>query len=206
MNSERKAATLLLLAGLVAGCSHKVKTAPPVTAQAPVAPVSTMAKNTSPPQLPPPELPKVSPPAPPPAEPPPKPHKTVRHKPKTTEPVPADQQAPAQTPTKEQTASQPPAEQASNGTSADISPIGELSAAGESTNVPRRNQILDEINSTEKGVNDIKRSLTADEQTTVTQIRTFLAKAKDALNQEDLDGAHTLVTKARVLLDELTKS
>jgi len=39
---------------------------------------------------------------------------------------------------------------------------------------------------------------------TATQIRTFLSKAKQALDQDDLDGANTLVTKAKVLLAELT--
>jgi ribosomal protein S20 len=38
------------------------------------------------------------------------------------------------------------------------------------------------------------------------EIRTFLTKAKQALSQDDLDGAQTLATKAKVLLDELTKS
>jgi hypothetical protein len=215
MNSERKAAALILLSGLIAGCQHKAKTAPPAAAQAPIAPVSTIAKNTTPPQLPPAQLPKVNPPAPPVTVPPPQPHKTVHHKPKPTETAPADQ-SPTPTAAKDQgtgtsqavsqTGSQGTTEQAAaNGTGGDPSPIGQLSAAGESTNTPRRNQISDEITSTEKGLNDIKRSLSADEQTTATQIRTFLAKAKDALNQEDLDGALTLVTKARVLLDELTK-
>jgi outer membrane biosynthesis protein TonB len=197
MNSGFKVAALVLVTALVAGCRHKTQETPPPAAQAPIIPVSTLAKNAPPPQMPPPELPKINPPgstnaAPAPK---PKPKKPVRHKPKTTE------QAPAETATKDQNT-----EQASNGAAADVSPIGQLSAAGEGINAPRHRQIFDEINATEKGLNEIKRPLSQDEQTTASQIRTFLAKAKDALKQEDLDAANSLVTRAKVLLTELTKT
>ncbi len=199
MNSRFKVAALVLLTALVAGCRHKAKTTLPAAAQAPVVPVSQSAKNVPPPQMPPPELPNVAPleatNAPSTAK--PKPHTTMHRKPKPATETPAAGQATA----KDQTTT----EQASNGVVSDISPIGQLSAGGESANVPTQNQILDAINATEKGLNDIHRSLSKEEQTTVAQIKTFLAKAKDALNQDDLDGANTLVTKAKVLLDELTK-
>lgn len=204
MNSACKAAALILFSAAIAGCSHKAPATPPPAAQAPVVPVSTMAKDTPPPQLPPPQTPKVGPPGPTnvAATPPPKPHRIIHHKPKPTE-----QTSPTATPTPSQAPAQTPAttEQAANGTAGDVSPIGQLSEAGESVNAPRRRQILDDINSTEKGLNDMKRQMSEDEQTTAAQIRTFLAKAKDALNQEDLDGANTLVTKAKVLLAELSK-
>jgi hypothetical protein len=198
MSSVCKATALVLLTALIGGCSHKAPATPPPAAQAPVIPVSTMAKDTPPPQLPPPQTPKVGPPGPTntAAAPQPKPHKIIHHKPKPAEQSPSPptpSQAPATT------------EQAANGTAGDVSPIGQLSEAGESVNAPRRHQILDDINSTEKGLNDIKRQMSADEQTTAAEIRTFLVKAKDALNQEDLDGANTLVTKAKVLLAELSK-
>ena len=205
MNSAGKIAVLILVTAFVAGCSHKTNAAPPPAAQAPTVPISTLAKNTPPPQLPPPKAPKIAPPAtesaPPPA--PPKPHKTNHRKPKpVTEPAPADQ-----TTAKDQTPSQPPAttEQASTAPASDVSPIGQLSAANEGTDAPARLRILDEINSTETGLNNIKRGLSSEEQTTAAQIRTFLAKAKEDMKQEDLDGAHTQVTKAKVLLDELLK-
>jgi hypothetical protein len=47
--------------------------------------------------------------------------------------------------------------------------------------------------------------LSADEKVTVAQTRTFLSQAQKALDSGDADGAHTLATKARLLLDELTK-
>jgi len=88
-----------------------------------------------------------------------------------------------------------------------MSPIGQLSSAGEHTGVPSRNVIQDLIKATDSGLKGIERSLSSDEQKlTATQIRTFLTKAQQALDQGDLDGANTLATKAKVLLGELTKS
>jgi hypothetical protein len=198
MNSPIKVAALVLLTAFIAGCRHKTNATPPAAAQAPVAPVSQSANNTGLPDLPPPELPKIGGPG---SDntalaSQPKPHKPIHKKPKpVTETIQADQ-----SPAKDQST-----EQASNGAAGDVSPIGQLSSAGDSPNVPTQDQILDEIHSTEKGLNDIKRPLNKDEQTTAAQIKTFLAKAKDALNQKDLDGANTLVTKAKVLLTELMK-
>lgn len=200
MSSARKSTILLAAGVLLTGCGHRTKATPPASAQAPSLPVSTLARNAPPPQLPPPTTPKINPPsatnaAPQPSAKPPKPsHHKFRHT--TVEASPLEQ---AQAPAKPA-----PIERASNGASSDISPIGQLSAAGESSNSPRRNQILDEINSTEKGLDELKRPLTHEEQTTAAQIRTFLTKARDSIKQEDLDGAHTLVTKAKVLLAELT--
>jgi ribosomal protein S20 len=54
-------------------------------------------------------------------------------------------------------------------------------------------------------LNGIKRPLSTDEQVTAAQIRTFLKEAQQALDAGDTDGAHTLATKAKLLLDELTK-
>lgn len=201
MNTAEKAAVLILLTAFIAGCRHKAKTAPPPAAQAPVLPISQLEKSLPPPQLPPVKAPKITPPTLAKAT-NPNPKKTTHRKPRHTETTPAEQ-----VPAKDQTTSQSTSatQQSSSSAPSDISPIGQLSAAGESTNTPKRQEILDEINSTEKGLNDIKRTLSKDEQLTAAQARTFLTKAKDALNQEDLDGAHTLVTKAKVLLDELTK-
>jgi hypothetical protein len=217
MNSAGKAAVLILLTALVAGCTHKAKTAPPQAAQAPTLPVSTLTKNAPPPQLPPANLPKITPPGPENTasnNPPPKSHKPnhrTKHPVETTGTEPASTKdqttatATPQAPAQPQPSTAAPSQQASTGAATDVSPIGQLSAAGDSSNTPGRQDVLDEINSTETGLNNIKRTLSKEEQVTATQIRTFLAKAKDALKQEDLDAAHTLVTRARILLDELTK-
>lgn len=220
MKSICKAFSLILLGTTVCGCKHQAKATPPQAAQAaPIAPATTYAKNGTsqplPPALPAPELPKISPPAKPRSTEPTKPHKTTHHKPKpSTEPTIAEQSGGEQ---QASTSAPPPpapvSEKEQNNTevaannppTTDASPIGPLSEAGSGVTSPRRNQILDEIKDTEKGLNDIKRPLSSDEQTTATQIRTFITKAKEALDQEDLDAAHSLMTRAKVLLDELTK-
>jgi ribosomal protein S20 len=61
------------------------------------------------------------------------------------------------------------------------------------------------ISETQQGLNGIKRSLSNDEKSTAAQIRNYLKQAQQALDNGDSDGAHLLATKAKVLLDELTK-
>jgi hypothetical protein len=198
MNSASKIAVLILLC-MIAGCRHKTPPAPPPAAQAPILPPGTLTKDTPPPELPPADAPNVN------LgsvvtnqQPPPKPHHTTTHR----KAKPADQ-APAQTTAGQSSA---PTQQASAGQPPEMSPIGQLSSTGGGGSLPSRHDILDQITATENGLNGIKRTLTADEQVTATQIRTFLTKAKQALEQDDLDGANTLVTKAKVLLGELTKA
>lgn len=200
MNSASKTAALLLLTVFLAGCRHRTRATLAPEALAPVLPVSDLANNTLP-DLPPAQLPQINPPPPRTLarEEKPRPRKHTYHKPRHTTIEPAPVEAP--------TTSQVPTEQAATAMPTEISPIGQLSPAGDSSNVPRRHQILEEIDSTQKGLDSIsKRPLSKEEQVTVAQIKTFLEKAKLALNQADLDGAHTLVTKAKVLLDEIAKS
>ncbi len=52
---------------------------------------------------------------------------------------------------------------------------------------------------------DIGRPLSAQEQKTAAQVRKFLQQSRDALHSQDVDAAHTLATKAKLLLDELLK-
>ncbi|MGB7189299.1 MAG: hypothetical protein WBD10_04130 [Acidobacteriaceae bacterium] len=197
MKSAGKAAVMMLLPALLAGCRHRPQVRPPAAAQAPALPLSTVADNV-PLYLPPAPLPDISMAEQPPPEVKPKPHKEIYHRRPRHVTIPATPEEPAKAP-------QPTPQQAADGVPTDISPIGQLSAAGESTNLERRRKLVDEINSTEKSLNDIKRPLNKEEQTTATQIRTFLAKAKDALTRADLDGANTLVTKAKVLLKEIAR-
>jgi outer membrane biosynthesis protein TonB len=113
----------------------------------------------------------------------PKPH---RHKPK---PVNNDTQEAANVP--------PPSPQ--TGT---VNAIGTLSS-GDPADL--RQQTQDSINSVERGLNNIGRSLSDSEQKTADHIREFLKQAREALTTGDVDGAHTLAAKAKVLLEELTK-
>lgn len=194
MKSSGKVVVLFLLTALLAGCRHRanVLSPPPPAAQGRILPVYLSEADMPPPQLPPQELPKITAPETEAASPKVIRRSPVRHRITHTE-VPA-----------EKTPANPNGAMADNAASSDITPIGQLTAAGESTNTQRRNEILDEIDATQKGLDGLKQPWNKQEQTTANQIRTFLTRAKQALNQEDLDGANILVTKAKVLLTELT--
>ncbi len=79
--------------------------------------------------------------------------------------------------------------------------LGELSAGTAISNA-ERTRMLGEIQSQETRLVKIKEPDTSDARAMQMQIRTFLAKARQAVAENDLDGAQTLNTKARVLLDE----
>jgi hypothetical protein len=81
--------------------------------------------------------------------------------------------------------------------------IGQLTAAPSPDSSGSRQQASDLIDSTQRGVNSLH-NLNGDQTKTVAQIRSFLDQAERALHNGDLDGAHTLATKAKTLLDELT--
>jgi outer membrane biosynthesis protein TonB len=188
-----------LLAVMCTSCGHHAPqpqpaTAPPLqtgkgtlTPPAPVQPETTDHPLASP--LPPPSAQTVP-------LPPPPPPKKVRKK---SKPVakPAETQTAAATPAPSQ---QPAAEH--TGTS---SPIGELTTGDVALGEKTKHETSDLINETQKGLNGINRSLSADEKITASQIHTFLKQAQVALENGDTDGALTLATKAKLLLDELTK-
>ena len=75
------------------------------------------------------------------------------------------------------------------------------SALGEKT----KHETVDLIGETQQGLKGIKRSLSTEEKATAAQIRNYLKQAQQALDTGDTDGAHLLATKAKALLDELTK-
>jgi hypothetical protein len=82
-----------------------------------------------------------------------------------------------------------------------VSAIGQLSSG----DLPDEwRQTVDSITATENGLNNIHRTLSTQERKTAAQIRQFLKQAKQALASGDVDGAQTLVAKAKVLLKELT--
>jgi hypothetical protein len=82
-------------------------------------------------------------------------------------------------------------------------PIGQLTAGPTPETSGSRQQAVELIDSTQRGVNSL-RNLNGDQNKTAAQIRSFLEQAQRALHNGDLDGAHTLATKAKTLLDELT--
>jgi hypothetical protein len=103
--------------------------------------------------------------------------------------------APAQTAT-------PPTDVASAAPAPSVSAIGQLS---EGASGDLRTQTQDTITATEKGVNGITRTLSDSELKTAAQIHEFLKQAREALATGDIDGAHTLAMKAKVLLTELNQ-
>jgi len=105
-------------------------------------------------------------------------------------------QAPANTPQV-----QPNTQQAAS-ESPGVSAIGQLSS-GDTSNL--RQQTLDSIAAIERSLNGIGSSLSDQEQKTAAQIREYLKQARNALASGDVDGAHTLVAKANVLLSELSR-
>jgi hypothetical protein len=198
-------ASLVLLALGTTGCSHKAAS-PPQQAQAP--PLQT-GKAT----LPPPdttqqqeksETPLASPLPPASAQsvplPPPKPQK-VRKKPKPASAKSDTTQTAAAAPAASgATAQATPVSAAGSG-----SPIGQLTTGDSASGERTKHETADLIGGTQQGLNGIKRPLSTDELVTASQIRTFLKQAQQALDTGDTDGAHTLATKAKLLLDELTK-
>jgi len=99
------------------------------------------------------------------------------------------------------TAAKPSPELAAVEPPAAVSAIGQLSSGGP---VDYRQQTQETIVAIEKGLNSIKHPLSAPEQKTADHIREFLKQARTALGSGDVDGAHTLAAKAKVLLAELT--
>jgi len=168
-----------LLPFLLTGCFLQKK---PKLPDQPVAPVIDKDASSLPPpsQSPPPEM-------------------TIPTKPQV-----AETKLPSQTPKPppKHKKTPPPdadAQQAANGTPA-VSAIGQLSSGDPSQ---AKSQAEASIDSTEKGLKAITRSLDDTEQKTAEHIREFLKQARDALASGDVDGANTLASKAKVLLTEL---
>jgi hypothetical protein len=128
------------------------------------------------------------------------PPKRPRRHPKSTETAPQDTQKQSTQP-----ATPTENEEAANSQPSETSPIGQLSTATGDTNTGDRQTLLDKINAMENELNGIHRSMSGDEKKTAALIRTFITKARDALKTDDLDGAQNYYTKAKILLEELTK-
>lgn len=217
------AATLLLPA--LSGCAffHKAPAAPvPLLAEAPaltpprLAPLYTELSQTDPPL---PDLPAPSTPA---AQPTPPPASVVadtskkahanHHRGRKGEQEVAEREARERDAhEKEVAAENIPAEGQNvkvtaptpSGDTSAPTPIGQLTAGPTQNGDGSRQQAATLIDSTQRGVNSLH-NLNGDQNKTVVQIRSFLDQAARALHNGDVDGAHTLATKAKTLLDELT--
>lgn len=176
-------AVLALGCAAITGCHHKTKVAPPP----PLPPPAPVALVPAPESVTPPQVQSV--PEPPiPAM--PAPQKVKRKKKK-----PAVVVAPAAT---------APVEVASNTPPAPVNVVGALSAGGDAAS-GEKEKAVESINEVEKRLTGLPASTLEAEKEGVVRVRNFLRQAHDALKSGDADGALTLATKAKVLLDDLAK-
>ena len=82
--------------------------------------------------------------------------------------------------------------------------IGALTAGGEA-NPQTKQEATDLITSSEKRLNALSPQKAEDEKAQVSKVKNFLKDAQDALKSGDAEGAKTLATKAKLLLDDLEK-
>jgi ribosomal protein S20 len=82
--------------------------------------------------------------------------------------------------------------------------IGALTAGGEA-NPQTKQEAADLITSSEKRLNALPTQKAEDEKAQVSKVKNFLKDAQDALKTGDAEGAKTLATKAKLLLDDLEK-
>ncbi len=178
---------LLLTMGLT-GCRRKVVVIviPPVAKQ--------IALETPPPMATPPEIK-----APPPLEP-----EVVEISPvMVTPPAPPKRRTP--TPAPVQPPVQPPVQVASNAPpDAGEAAIGALSTGGDSA--PQSQQeAKDLIGAIAKRIAGLSARKANAQRSQVRQVRHFLDQAQQALNSGDAEGAKTLATKAKLLMDDVEK-
>jgi hypothetical protein len=119
-----------------------------------------------------------------------------------------EEEEPIKPPVKRRKPSSKDAEEAANNPEGSGSTVPAVSAIGELTSgdpADFRQQTEASIAAIERGLTGINRTLSDPEQKTADHIKEFVKQAKTALASGDVDGAHTLAEKAKVLLDELTK-
>jgi hypothetical protein len=185
------------------GCRHKVQTLPVLQQQAPPLNPSSITVITPLPSVPPGAKPTVEPasaPKPAPEQAPvvKKPRHHRRHA-ENKDKHPLNEIATA---TKPEIATPPAASPTPASTAASAVSATQWST-GTALDSKQRSQMMTTIQAQEHRAGEVKPSSSADQQATVVQIKLFLEKARDAVANNDLDGAMTLTTKARVLLDEL---
>jgi len=95
-------------------------------------------------------------------------------------------------------------EEATTGPSSDASSIGELST-GDDSNPKTQQETSDLIIESEHRLNALPQTTVRAQQSQIRKVRYFLKQAKQALNTGDVEGAKTLATKAKLLMDDLEK-
>ena len=82
--------------------------------------------------------------------------------------------------------------------------IGALTAGGEASPQTKQ-EAADLITSSEKRLNALPAQKAEDEKAQVSKVKNFLKDAQEALKSGDAEGAKTLATKAKLLLDDMEK-
>jgi ribosomal protein S20 len=178
----RFAGTLLCFGMMVGlgGCRHKPQLAPLPPVMSPVA----LEEIPEPENLPMVETPQIKlPPVP----------FATNAKPKRERKKPAPKVMP-----------EPPVQVAAVTPSPEETAIGALTAGGEAS--PQTKQEAAElITSSEKRLNGLSAQKAEEEKAQVSKVKNFLKDAQEALKSGDAEGAKTLATKAKLLLDDLEK-
>ena len=86
----------------------------------------------------------------------------------------------------------------------EASPIGALTTGG-AASPQLQQETTDLINSSERRAEDLSRNATQDQQSQLRKAIYFIRQARQALATGDVDGAKTLATKAKLLIDDLAK-
>jgi ribosomal protein S20 len=172
-----------LMVGL-GGCRHKAQVATLPTVLTPVALEDIPAPEN---------LPMVEAQ---PAKLPPAPVVATEGKPKRERKKPAPKAAPPPEPVQVAAAAPPP--------SPEDTAIGALTAGGEA-NPQTKQEAADLITASEKRLNALPTQKAEEEKAQVSKVKNFLKDAQEALNTGDAEGAKTLATKAKLLLDDLEK-
>jgi ribosomal protein S20 len=66
-------------------------------------------------------------------------------------------------------------------------------------------EAVDLIGANEKRLNALSTHIVETEKAQISKVRNFQRQAQEALNSGDAEGAKTLATKAKLLLDDLVK-
>lgn len=206
MKAFLSCSVLLVLSCVAVGCSHrKAKATPPPQAQAPET-TTENPKPATPAPIPPPTLPPYEEPSVVvDATPPPKQKKNRSKKTTSINKQVATDNTDAKPASGAATAMPETASSGSSPAATPSSPIGDLSAGDSSDNPAQRQETMDLISSTEKRLKTVDSNIAASKHDTMVQIESFLKQAKQALEINDLQGANTLATKAKILVDELLK-
>jgi ribosomal protein S20 len=117
-------------------------------------------------------------------------------KPKRERKKPAPKAAPPPEPVQMAAAVPPP--------SPEDTAIGALTAGGEA-NPQTKQEAADLITGSEKRLNALPAQKAEEEKAQVSKVKNFLKDAQEALKTGDAEGAKTLATKAKLLLDDLEK-